>query len=295
MELRQLEYFREVCRTGNFTRAAANLYVAQPAVTAAIHKLEDELEVQLFDRNNKRVTLTPEGRLFLERVQGLLAMANDITQEMRDFGTLEGGIIRLGVPPQIGAYLFPKIFLEFGTRFPRLQLNVSEEGSAGTVRLLEKGELDVGLVILPEDPGDLVTRPIRREPILLCLSPLNPLCRQAPVPFADLKDEKFILRKTDSFHREIVLRECRRCGFIPNVILSSSQIQTIKSLVSKNVGIAFFMEMVTRDSPEMVALPLAEPLHVTIGLAWKRGKYVSRATQAFIDFVIAAAGKPETL
>ncbi len=292
MELRELEYFQEVCRTGSFTRAAANLYVAQPSVTNAVRKLEAELGVQLLNRTNKTVTITSEGHLFLERITSLLAKVEEITQEMHDLNKNSHGSLKLGVPPQIGANLFPSLFMEFGTLYPNINLSVFEEGSAATIGLLEKGELDVGIVILPDTPTDLNTRPIRQEPILLCLSPQHPLSRRTEVDFTELRDEKFILRKVDSFHREIVVDQCRKHGFTPNVVFSSNQIQTIKSLVAKNVGIAFFMEMVVKDDPTVVSLPLSDPLSVTIGLAWKKGRYTSKAAQAFIDFATARASVP---
>ncbi len=295
MELRQMQYFHEVCKTSNFTQAAANLFVAQPCVTTAIHKLEAELGVKLFDRTNKKVSLTGEGQVFYERVKVLLDMVNDTAREMLDFNNPNRATIRLGMPVQLGTYFFPKIFLEFAVLYPEIKLNIIEEGTLAVLKIVEKGELDIGLIILPDNPVNVVTRPVRREPLLLCLSPENPLSRRGSVHFTELKDQKFILRKADSYQRGIVLQECRRCGFEPNIILSSSQVQTIKSLVANNVGIAFFNEMITKDDPGIVAVPLAEPLYSTIGLVLPKGKYISRAAQAFIDFVIATSGKPDTL
>jgi DNA-binding transcriptional LysR family regulator len=231
------------------------------------------------------VVLTAEGRAFLGRVQTLLGLVTEMTQEMHDCNDQGRGCLKLGVPPQIGAHLFPAIFTDFASRYPNLQLSVFEEGSAATIALLEKGELDVGIVILPESTPKLATLVIRREPVVLCVSVVHRLSGRSSVDFAELRDERFILRKADSLHREIVLDLCRRHGFTPNVVLSSNQIQTIRSLVAKDVGIAFFMEMVVKNDPQLVAIPLLDPVYVNIGLAWKQGKYVSKSTQSFIDFV----------
>lgn len=285
MDLRQLQYFQEICRVGNFTKAAANLYVAQPALTNSLHKLETELGLKLLNRSNKSVSLTADGQIFLESVRSLLNSFNDIKQQMQDIKDITHGSLNLGIPPQIGAYLFPGIFTEFAVRYPHLNLNVFEEGSAATTALLEKGDLDIGLVILRNPSPSLNTLVVRQEPVLMCVSPLNPLSSRKCIDFAELRNEKFILRKTDSFFREIVLDLCQKHGFIPNIVLSSSQIQTIKTLVAKNVGIAFFMEMVLKNDPSIISLPLSEPSFVNVGLAWKKGKYVSKPAQAFIDFV----------
>lgn len=286
MDLRELEYFREVCRTGNFTRAATNLHVAQPCITSAVHKLESEFGVQLFLRTTKSVSVTKEGTFFLDRVEKLLSLTAEITQEMLDFNKLYRGSLKLGIPPQIGANLFPSFYTEFTTLYPKLNLSVLEEGSPAILHLIEKGEVDAGIMILPATLPNLNVHVIRYEPVVVCLSQQHPLSKQSIIDFNDLSDEKFILRKANSFHRELVLNECRKRNFTPNIVFTSDQIQTIKSLVANNVGIAFFMKMVVDDHPNIVPLYLADPLGVTIGLVWRKGKYISKATKAFIDFVI---------
>lgn len=287
MDLRELEYFREVCRTGNFTRAAANLYIAQPGVTTAVHKLETELGVQLLHRTNKTVTMTPEGQHFYERVAAILGFVDEITQEIRDFNPASPGSFKLGISPQVGANLFPDVFMEFGALYPNITPSIFEEGSVATISLLEKGELDVGMIVLPDSAPKLHTHWLRQEPLMLNVSPRHRLSGLAAVDFGQLREEKFILRKSHSFHRDIILEECQKHGFVPNVILSSNELQTIKSLVAKNIGIAFFMEMTTRNDSSIVSIPFAQPLSVPIGLAWKKDRYISKAAQAFIDFAIA--------
>ena len=287
MDLRQMKYFQEVCRECNFTRAAANLFVAQPAITNAIRKLETELGTKLLNRTNKEVSLTSEGRILLERVSHILVSVEETLQEMQDIKGLKRGALSLGVPPQIGAYMFPVIFTEFGSRFPALKLNVFEQGSAATTASLEKGELDVGIVILRNPSPLLKTVTLHLEPVCLCVSPEHRLAGQKLVDFSELRHEKFVLRQKDSFFREIVLELCQKHEFTPNVVLSSNQIQTIKALVAKNVGITLLMEMVLKNDPSVASIHLEGSPSVSIGLAWKKGKYVSEATQAFIDFVIA--------
>ena len=289
MELRQLQYFQEVCRVGNFTKAAANLFVAQPAVTNAIRKLEAELGLKLLNRTNKAVSLTSEGYIFLERTRSLLDTFNDLKQEMRDVKETVHGSLNIGVPPQTGAFFLPGIFPEFSSRYPDLFLNVFEEGAAILTTLLESGELDVGIFILTNPSLLLNTKVIRREPLLLCVSSRHPFSTRSSVDFSELRSEKFILRKQNSSSREIVLNLCQKHGFKPNVLLSSNQIQTIKALVAKNAGIAFFTGMALKNDSDIVAIPLAEPFIVDVGLAWKKGKYVSKAAQAFIDFVAGAS------
>lgn len=289
MELRQLEYFREVSKTGSFTRAAENLHVAQPSITNAIHKLEEEFGIFLFDRSQKKVALTAEGAAFLLRAERILRELKEATAEMNDFRNLHKGTIKLAVPPMIGAYLFPNIFTNFKREYPRLDLVVFEEGSRASRSMLEKEELDLGLVILPKNMNLLSTLPITRQQIVLCVSPTHRLAHETTACFDDLRGEPFILLKEDSYHRQMVIDECHKCGFSPHIVFSSSQIQTIKALVASGAGVSFLMDMVTKEDKNIRSIPLQTPLEICIGLAWKKDKYLSKASQTLIDFVTAYA------
>ena len=285
MDLRQLEYFHEVSRTASFTRAAENLHIAQPSITKAIHKLEEELGILLFDRSQKKVALTVEGMAFRLRVDRILREFSEAATEMNDFRNLNKGTIKIAVPPMIGAYLFPNIFIKFKQAYPNLDLFVFEEGSLSARSMVEKEELDLGLIILPKDRCLLNTLPITRQQIMLCVSPAHPLSGGKTVSFADLRDEEFILLKQDSYHRQTVIDECRKHGFLPHIVFSSSQIQTIKALVANGAGISFLMDMVIKDDPGIRGIPLEEKLEICVGLAWKKDKYLSKASQTLIDFI----------
>lgn len=285
MELRQLEYFLAVSKYQNFTRAAQVLHVSQPSITNAIQKLEGELGVKLFDRSIKKIALTEEGSIFQKRVEKILYDLKEAIFEVRDFNNLNKGSIKLGLPPMIGAYLFPNIFFNFTKAYPNLNLQVFEEGSISTRLSLEKGQLDIGIIILPEVTNNLNVIPIKEEEIVLCVSPQHKLAKKAEVSFAELKNENFILLKKDSFHRQAIIKKCSSHNYKPHIVFSSSQIDTIRGLVSNGVGISFLMNMVAQHHKNLVGIPLKEKITITIGLAWKKDKYLSRSTKVFINFL----------
>jgi DNA-binding transcriptional LysR family regulator len=285
MELRQLECFYLVSKLKNFTRAAEQLHLAQPSVTNAVHSLEDELGVRLFDRTQKKVLLTIEGQAFQQRVEKILREVQEALAEMNDFRHLAKGSIKLAVPPMIGAYLFPDIFSHFSKVHPGLELAVFEEGSVAARKMLEKEELDLGIIILPHSSDILNSILISQEQIVLCVAPEHHLSSETNVSFERLKHERFILLKEDSFHRHAVISECHKYHFAPKIIFSSNQLQTIRSLVASGNGITFLMKMVADSDSRIVGIPLAEPIHISIGLAWKKDKYLSKASRAFIRFI----------
>ncbi len=285
MELRQLEYFQMVSRLNNITRAAERLHVAQPSITIAIQKLEDELGVLLFDRSQKQITLTAEGQVFLQHVDNILRSVQNAILEINDYKNLQKGSIKIGIPPMIGSFLFPEIFADFKKLYPNIELFMAEEGSLAIRKLLEEGELDLGIIIVSHTSPLLETLPITKGEILLCLPPDHPLSSFSSVSFGQLRQESFILLKEDTYHRQIIMEECKKHNFKPNIILSSSQIATILGLVTKGAGISFLLDVVARRNADITSLPLSEPLFIEIGLAWKKNKYLSKASRVFIEFI----------
>lgn len=291
MDLRQMEYFQMVCRLNNLTRAAERLHVAQPAISVAMQKLEEELGVQLFSRSQKQFTLTTEGQVFLARVEDILSRTQDAILEMHEYRELRKGTIKLGVPPMIGSYLFPHIFAGFKQVYPSLDLSVIEEGSLAIRGMLERDELDLGIVITCHMSPLLQSELITSGEILVCLSPFHPLAGVEKVDFAQLRQEPFILLKEDTYHRQVILQQCKRHNFEPNIILASSQIDTIRGLVARGVGISFLFDVVARKDPQIQCVPLSEPLCIEIGLAWKKDRYFSKASQAFLDYMSTLIAK----
>ena len=135
MKINQMEYFAQVCRLGTITRAAKELHVSQPSVTAAIHEMEKELGVSLFYRRNNKLYLTEEGNFVLDRVVDILKDVERLDRDLKGFvGTKN--LIRLGVPLQIGACLLPLLFGKFRKMNPEVKLEIQESGAMDIVRSL---------------------------------------------------------------------------------------------------------------------------------------------------------------
>ena len=284
MELRQLEYFQLASRLKNITRAAKRLRVSQPNITVAIKKLESELGIQLFDRSQKQLSLTPEGAVFLSRIEVALRCINDAVIEVNDFKKLQKGIIKIGIPPMMGAYLFPKIFSGFQTIHPGLDVMLFEEGSISIRDMLDRDELDFGIVITSNAAPSLNTLVMAKSQLLVCVGKDSQLANKESISNDDIANSNLILMKEGSYLRQIVHDRLKSANVSTNVVLESSQITTIKGLVAHGVGIAFLLDFIVDDAKDIRALPLEEPIYVDIGLAWKKDRYVSKAASAFIEF-----------
>lgn len=284
MELRQLEYFQMASHLHNITRAAERLRVSQPNITVAIKKLEAELGIQLFDRSQKQLLLTPEGKIFLTRIELALRNIQDAVLEVNDYKQLQKGTIKIGIPPMMGAYLFPKIFSSFQKHYPHLDIFLQEEGSVSIREQLERDELDFGIIITSGASSSLQLLPMSKSQLLCCVPANSPLAQKESLTPQDIAKTNILMMKEGSFLRELTMAKMKEAGVTPNIVLESNQIVTLRGLVSSGVGVAFMLDMVAKDSPTLKAIPLSEPIYVDIGLAWKKDRYISKAAQAFIDF-----------
>ena len=284
MELRQLEYFQMASRLKNITRAAERLRVSQPNITVAIKKLEGELGRQLFDRSQKQLSLTPEGAVFLGRVEVALRNIQDAVLEVNDYKQLQKGTIKIGIPPMMGAYLFPKIFSSFQRRYSHLDVYLHEEGSVAIREQLERDELDFGIIIIPDSSPNLQLLPMARSQVVCCVPADSALAARKAITLQDVEEHNLIMLKEGSFLRQTMLQKMKTAGVTPNIVLESNQVVTIMGLVASGVGNAFLLDMIVRDTPGIRAVPLATPVFVDVGLAWKRDRYISRAAQSFIEF-----------
>ena len=284
MELRQLEYFQMASRLRNITRAAERLRVSQPNITVAIKKLEAELGIQLFDRSQKQLSLTPEGAVFLNRIELALRNIQDAVLEVNDYKQLQKGTIKIGIPPMMGAYLFPKIFSSFQKRYSHLEIFLHEEASMSIREQLERDELDFGIIIISGASQSLQLLPMTRSQIVCCVPETSPLARKKSISLQDVTDSSMVMLKEGSFLRQLILGKLEEAGAKPNIVLESNQVGTLKGLVASGVGLAFLLDMVAEGTPGVKAIPLSEPMYVDVGLAWKKDRYISKAAQSFIDF-----------
>ena len=284
MELRQLEYFQMASRLRNITRAAERLRVSQPNITVAIKKLEAELGIQLFDRSQKQLSLTPEGAVFLNRVELALRNIQDAVLEVNDYKQLQKGTIKIGIPPMMGAYLFPRIFSSFQRRYSHLDIFMHEEGSMSIREQLERDELDFGIIIISGASHHLQLLPMSKNQVVCCVPENSPLAQKKSISLQDVAETNVVMMKEGSFLRQTILTKMKAANVAPNIVLESNQVVTLKGLVASGVGVAFLLDMVVEDTPGIKAIPLADPIFVDVGLAWKKDRYISKAAQSVIDF-----------
>jgi DNA-binding transcriptional LysR family regulator len=291
MDVRQLRYFLEVARVSSFTKAAEGLRIAQPAISMAIRKLEDELDLVLFNRQDKKVSLTAEGEIFLTHAKRIIAGLKEAELEMGELKGLTRGEVRIGIPPMISAYFFPDIIRDFRRSYPQLHLSVYGEGAGRIQRMIADGELDMGVVAGESFPEALEVRQFLREEIVICVPLDHPFASRGKVPLAEFIREPLVFYKEGYYIREFFLEVLKGIGSKPNIVFETNLFSLVKSLVRNGTGISTFLRMVVAADTDLTAVSFDPPLHLDLLIAWKKHLYLSRANRAFVDFLLERAGR----
>lgn len=281
MELRQLEYFLMVSKTASFTRAAERLYVSQPAVTNAIRILEDELGVQLFDRNQKQAFLTTEGQVFCRHVENIMYGVSKTIFEINELKNLNNGALTLAITPIAGMQPIPRLLERFKAKYPNIQLSFVEENVADVQALLIENKVDLGIVILGEPHALLDYVGLGGQELVVCCAREHSFQRKNSIELAELVHEPLILLTQNCLLRKLIIKEFERMDTLPRIAFESNHIQTIKSLVACDAGITILPQDLC--DPSLVAIPLNNPLTIDAAIALRKNKHSSHAVQAFLD------------
>lgn len=285
MDLRQLEYFCTVSSLKNFTKAAHLLHVSQPSVTKAVQSLEAELNLLLFDRSQKHTELTEAGQIFLIHAKKILQDVQTAQLSMQRFQNKNGGVIRLGMPPMVESYLFPIFFMKFQALHPDIFLDLQEcRDSILVNEKLDSDLLDFGIIFLRVDEHLNNSLKLLDSEIYLCLPPNHRLAQADKISFDELKNEKFILQPKGTVQNFLAMRLAADAGFVPDVLLNTSQLKTIKELVSGGAAISLLPKFVISESANFKAIPITPPVKFKIVLTWSKFKDLSPLGTKFLKF-----------
>ncbi|MGF1730063.1 LysR family transcriptional regulator [Photobacterium kasasachensis] len=285
MDIRQLTYFVMLAETGNFTRAAERLHIAQPALSIAIKKLENQLELPLFHRNDRKVMLTHEGNILLEHARLILQQMEDANIAMAELRGLEKGEVRLGLPSMLGSYFFPEILMGFKSQYPNLKLTIVEAGTQSIRKMLLNGELDLGIIHNADVPDSLITEHLINSQMVAVVGEGNPLAQQKTISFSDFFKNELVMFKQGYFHREFIDDVCHHHQLTPQIAFETNLLPMILQIVRNDFAITALLEMVTQHEKGLSAIPFKQPVYLDIAIAWRKNGYLSVADRAFMEFV----------
>lgn len=291
MNLRDLRYLVALDETRHFRKAAERCFVTQPTLSTQLRKLEEELGVQLVERESGGVRMTRAGTEIVARARRVLQEADGIVTFAREQRDPMTGSLQIGLIPTVAPYLLPYIVEPLHEAFPKLELLLVE---AQTERLLEKlaaGELDAGILALPVDDEAVHTRALYDEAFFVALPRGHRLAQKKLLRVADLKDEPMLLLEDGHCLRDQALEVCALAEIHERTDFRATSLETLRQMVAAGVGITLLPELAAprpvagqQAALEIRALAPPAPSR-TIGLVWRKSSARVETIQRLGDLV----------
>ncbi len=299
MLLRQMECFLAVARLGNVSRAAEEMYLTQPTLTARIKALEDELGEQLFVRTSRGMRLTEAGKEFVPYAERCMASLEEGKQRLRELRDASGGRLALGTSPVVGTYALPAILERFTAAHPRVAVSVRTNHSEDVLEMVLKEEVQLGLARAVSHP-EVESIQLYEDELVLVVDPQHWFTEKGSAELAEVGREQLILFDYASSYYELTQSLFKNAGIRELRAIELDNIEAAKRMVEHRLGVAFLPRtsvvrsvaaghlclVEVEDSPELqrpiVALrrrdmPLTGTVRAFLEVASKMGETPNRA------------------
>lgn len=292
MTLTELKYIVALAREKHFGRAAEACFISQPTLSVSIKKLEEELDIKLFERSANEVTVTPLGEEIVRQAQSVLEQAAVIKEIAKRGKDPLSGPLRLGVIYTIGPYLLPSLVREVIGRTPQMPLMLQENFTVKLLEMLRTGEIDCAILAEPFPDTGLAMAPLYDEPFLVAVPSNHPLAQREAISSEELKEQTMLLLGTGHCFRDHVLEVCpeyaRFSSHAEGIRKSfeGSSLETIKHMVAAGMGIT----VVPRLSIPNEALAGINPAHSATKK--RAAKHASPADAPFVRYIPFAGEAP---
>ena len=274
MTLTELRYIVALAQERHFGRAAQKCFVTQPTLSLALAKLEDELEVRLFERNKNEVILTARGQAIVEQAKRVLDEVGKIQHLARDGQNQLAGPLRLGVIPSIGPYLLPDLIPILRKRAPAMPLSIEENLTGNLAPMLREGELDVAIIALPFAVPGVKTEAVYEEPFSIVVPEGHPWSTRKAVKPGELAEENLLVLNAGHCFRDQVLEACpgQANTALPEGRAGNS-LETIRNMVASGLGVSVLpaSALVPRYASKLLkVVPFTAPAPSRkVALAWR--------------------------
>ncbi|OWR27696.1 LysR family transcriptional regulator [Saccharibacillus sp. O23] len=290
MNVQQLKVFLEVCRVGTLSAAAQRLELKQPTVSFHLHKLEEELGVELFRKQARTLRPTGAAEELLPYARRIVTLMDEASRQMRSRSGLEKARLRLGASYTPATYFMPPYLAEFRRQNPDIELQLTVKQAGGTLAMLRGYEIDAAVVSLPDgEEKGLTIVPLIEDELQLVMNPGHPLVRENDLSAERLARETFLLHEPGSTSRRLTEDWADAIGLTFSSAMELGAIETIKETLRCNDSVAVLpLRSVLRETEagELVRRPL--PGYVNrrrICLAYRDEPIYSAPVRAFIKYL----------
>ena len=298
MTLTELKYIVAVAREKHFGHAAEACFVAQPTLSVAIKKLEDELGVTIFERGGSEVTVTPIGAQIVAQAERVLEQTAAIKEIAKQNKDPLAGPLRLGVIYTIAPYLLPPLVKAMIEHVPQMPLVLQENFTVRLIELLRQGELDAAIMALPFADQGLMMLPLYDEPFVVALPKSHPWASRESIDAQELKSETMLLLGNGHCFRDQVLEVCPEMSRLSTSgdgiarTFEGSSLETIRHMVASGIGITV---LPSASVPDMHAqdgmlryVPFTDPVPSRrVVIAWRKSFTRVAAIEAIRDAILS--------
>ncbi len=293
MDLDQLHTFLEIVRLKSFSKAAQTCYRTQPAISAQVRQLEQELSATLFERLGTRISLTVAGRIFADYAERILDMRKRAQDAINELERVPRGELVIAANEATCIYVLPRVFAEFKKRFPNVQLLVDRSYGSRVVQAVLDNQADFGITQLPVQEKKLQAVKIHSDEIRLLVPYDHQLAKKPHVLPGDLVGESLLIPKTGTT-RSRLNEWLDPIEDEMTISMELDSTEMIKRFVMADLGLSFLAVSHCAEEIEakrLAAVPLApEPMIRRLGLIYRKDKSLSKAALGFIQVTLENAG-----
>lgn len=285
-DTRHLVAFAALARLGSFTRAAQELFLTQSAVSHAIKALEEQAGCRLFERSGRRVALTQSGEQFLRHVDRILAEMKTARRGLDELSRWGHGRLRLGASTTTCQYILPTVLREFKQSFPKCVISIDPGDHDRQVELLLGNQIDLALILEPENRRDLTFVPLFEDEMRFLVAPGHAWAREGSVGRKGFEEETLIIYNHTSYTFRLMKDFFREEDLPLTNILELGSMEAIKELVKIGLGVGVLAPWVARaelTAGALVSLPLGKrKLRRRWGVACLKGRRLSLGEETFV-------------
>ncbi len=290
LNLNQLRAFYQVARSLNFSIAAENLFVTQPAVTKQIKLFEEFCNLKLFAKKRGRIYLKNEGKKIFSYASRIFKLEQQIEETINSLQNLKQGSLRIGTTKTHARYFMPILFRPFQKFFPDILIELDEGSSLEMIKSLLDFRNSLAIVGKVEDPPDILFIPLMVEEVVLIVAPEHHLAKRGEISFRDLTGEPIVMKELGSGTRKVVEQYARSEKIKLNVVAQTSNMEFIKQFVQQKLAISFVVRSAVESElsqGELISIPIKpRRLLLDVYIAFLRDYELPPAASAFLDYLL---------
>ncbi|UCD82588.1 MAG: LysR family transcriptional regulator [Desulfobacterales bacterium] len=287
LNFNQLRIFYHAAKNLNFTAAANDLFVTQPAVTFQVKSFEEYCNLKLFKKKGRKVYLTDEGKTLYEYAEKIFKYEKEIENAIDEMRELKRGLLSLGTTKAYARYFMPLMITTFHQNYPNIKIQLNEGSSAEMIYGLVDLKIEVAIIAKSIDHPEVNFFPFSKEEMALIMAPDHPLVKRKAISFKELAQEPFIMKENGSGTRKLVEELFAKEKCSPDILMETSNTEFIKQLVQRGEGVSFLVrEAVVAELKDksLIDMPIkGRKIFLDVSIAYLKGQVLSPPAKAFVD------------